>query len=244
MALPTIHGVMRRRILVNYRVDPALMQRLLPAPFQPKLLGGAALAGICLIRLEELRPKPLPAAMGMSSENAAHRVAVQWTTPSGEQREGVYIPRRDSNSIVNYLVGGRLFPGEHHRAQFEIVDKAGAIDLSMHSLDREVSVDVRGTRSVGLPRSSHFASLQEASDFFEKGAVGYSEKAQQGRFDGLCLVTRGWRVEPLAVTHVRSSFFTDPKVFPKGSVEFDCALVMRDIEHEWQRAPELATGRA
>src|SRR5687767_2154390 len=116
MALPTIHGVIRRRILVNFRVDPVVIQRLLPEPFRPKLYGSAALAGICLIRLEQIRPRPFPAAMGLSSENAAHRIAVEWTTPAGEEREGVYIPRRDSDSLVNYLVGGRLFPGEHHRA--------------------------------------------------------------------------------------------------------------------------------
>lgn len=243
MALPTIQGVIRRRILVNYRVDPSLMQSLLPAPFRPKLLGDAALAGICLIRLEQLRPQPLPAALGMTSENAAHRVAVEWTGPHGEPREGVYIPRRDSNSIVNYLVGGRLFPGEHHRAQFSIVDEAGAIELSMHSLDREVAVEVRGKRSASLPPGSRFGSLQEASDFFERGAVGYSERAQPSGLDGVCLVTRAWRLEPLEVERVFSSFFADPKVFPKGSVEFDCALVMRDIEHVWQRVPSLPPGR-
>src|SRR5262245_35657871 len=127
MALPTIHGIIRRRILVNFRVDPAVMQRLLPEPFRPQLLAGAPVGGICLIRLEELRPRPLPALVGLSSENAAHRVAVSWKTPSGEDREGVYIPRRDSNSLVNRLAGGRLFPGEHHRAAFSVVDSYGKI---------------------------------------------------------------------------------------------------------------------
>lgn len=76
MRLPKIHGVIRRRMLVNFRVDPKVMQRFLPNPFRPKLLGDTALAGICLIRLEQIRPRPLPAMMGFSSENAAHRVAV------------------------------------------------------------------------------------------------------------------------------------------------------------------------
>ena len=140
MRLPTIHGIIRRRILVNFRVDPEVMQRLLPEPFRPKLLGETALAGICLIRLEQLRPRPLPAAVGLSSENAAHRVAVEWKTPSGDDRQGVYIPRRDSNSLVNRLAGGRLFPGEHHRAEFSVTDAAGGIELSMKSADNEVAV--------------------------------------------------------------------------------------------------------
>jgi hypothetical protein len=32
---------------------------------------------------------------------------------------------------------------------------------------------------------------------------------------------------------VESSFFEDRSLFPAGSVEFDCALVMRGIDHEW-----------
>jgi hypothetical protein len=239
MRLPRIHGVIRRRILVNFRVDPKVMQQLLPAPFRPKLLGDSALAGICLIRLERLRPRPLPSMMGFSSENAAHRVAVRWTTATGEEQEGVYITRRDSSSLVNYLVGGRLFPGEHHRASFEIRDQPEAIDLSMRSYDGEVAVDLRGVPSNELPRTSKFSSLQEASEFFEKGALGYSETSKRDRLDGLYLVTKSWHVDPLAALHVHSSFFSNPTRFPVGSVEFDCALLMRNIDHEWQSAPDL-----
>ena len=38
---------------------------------------------------------------------------------------------------------------------------------------------------------------------------------------------------------VYSSYFADEKKIPKGSVDFDCALLMRDIEHEWHSAPDL-----
>ena len=64
MKISTLQGIVRRRILVNYRVDPEVIQRQLPPPFRPKLLGDSAIAGICLIRLEQIRPKGLPAALG------------------------------------------------------------------------------------------------------------------------------------------------------------------------------------
>jgi hypothetical protein len=78
-----------------------------------------------------------------------------------------------------------------------------------------------------------FKSLAEASVFFERGSLGYSATSQTGRFDGLELRSLSWRVEPLAVAHVHSSFFSNEAVFPQGSVRFDCALLMRGIEHEW-----------
>ncbi len=68
MQTPALQGIVRRRILVNCRVNPEVIQHHLPPPFHPKLVDGWAMAGICLIRLEQLRPIGLPAAMGTSSE--------------------------------------------------------------------------------------------------------------------------------------------------------------------------------
>lgn len=237
--LPRLVGTIRRRMLVNFRVDAEVMQRQIPAPFQPKLLDGSAVGGICLIRLEQIRPRNIPAFLGLSSENAAHRVAVTWTNQAGEKCEGVYIPRRDSSSIVNRLVGGRLFPGEHQPAEFRVSDDGTAINLAMRSQDGNVAVTVRARASENLPGTSRFASLAEASAFFEGGSLGYSETASGERLDGLALVTDHWWVEPLAVEQVESSYFADTARFPEGSVEFDCALLMRNIEHEWETAPSL-----
>ena len=58
-------------------------------------------------------------------------------------------------------------------------------------------------------------------------------------FDGLELRSFGWKIEPLAVEAVESSFFANEQLFPRGSLEFDCALLMRDIEHEWHARPTL-----
>src|SRR5262245_58699554 len=132
MGLARVRGTIRRRLLINYRVDPAVMRRLLPAPFAPKLHDGRALAGMCLMRLEYIRPPRFPLAVGLSSENAAHRIAVVWKDADGAH-EGVYIPRRDTGSLVNHLAGGRLFPGEHHRATFRVTERDERIAFQMRS---------------------------------------------------------------------------------------------------------------
>jgi hypothetical protein len=102
MQIPVIRGVIDRRILVNFRVDPALLARLLPAPFRPKLVNAAGMAGVYLIRLTDIRPRFVPSFLGISSENAAHRIAVEWNQ-DGNIREGVFIPRRDTSSRLNTL---------------------------------------------------------------------------------------------------------------------------------------------
>jgi hypothetical protein len=109
---------------------------------------------------------------------------------------------------MNHLAGGRLFPGEHHRA-------------------RE------------LPGASRFSSLQEGSAFFEPGSQGYSVTREAGRLDGIELRTHGWSMEALQLEDVYSSYFSDEARFPKGRAVFDCALLMRNLGHEWHGAEDL-----
>jgi hypothetical protein len=228
-----VHGVIRRRLLVNYRVDGDVVQRLLPSPFRPKLHEGHAIAGICLIRLENIRPRGFPRMLGLSSENAAHRIAVLWDDASGSH-EGVYIPRRDTGSLINHVVGGRLFPGEHNRATFRVEETGDRIALRMVSADSRVHVDVRGHVATDVPKTSLFRTTAEASGFFEPGSVGYSATASGRHLDGVVLKTLSWSVAPLAIDYVFSSYFEDRTAFPAGSVTFDCALIMRNVAHEWQ----------
>ncbi len=239
MRVPALQGIIRRRILVNYRVDPDVIDRLLPARFKPKLYEGHAVAGICLIRLEHVRPQSLPAIMGLHSENAAHRVAVTWSDERGEPREGVFIPRRDTNSLLNHWVGGRLFPGEHQRARFTIREAAEETDFRMRSQDGKVAVELLGSKATELPISSIFGSVADASRFFAAGSLGYSPTRNPCRFDGMVLDVAGWQVRPLTVGNLHSSYFADAALFPTGSVEFDHALIMRDLPHRWHSAADL-----
>lgn len=232
MYIPTLEGTIDRRLLVNYRVDPDALQRLLPGPFRPKLVHGMGIAGICLIRLKQIRPRALPAPLGFASENAAHRIAVEWEE-HGEYREGVYIPRRDTSSKFNTLIGGRLFPGVHHHASFQVTEEDEAFSVHVTSDDGEIWVAVEAQIASHLPENSIFASLEEASTFFEHGALGYSVTNTAGKLDSLELRCRNWKVEPLQLTKAQSSFFDDQERFPSGSAELDCALLMRAVRHEW-----------
>jgi hypothetical protein len=243
MQIPFIRGVIDRRILVNYRVDPEVLARILPAPFRPKLVSGTGMAGVCLIRLKHIRPRFLPSFLGLSSENAAHRIAVEWEH-DGEIKEGVFIPRRDTSSRLNTLVGGKLFPGVHHHATFQVREQDGRYRIVLDSDDRRTHVLVEGSVARELPATSVFGSLEEASAFFERGSLGYSVTAKPGEFDGLELRCFHWHVQPLAVERVASSFFEDRALFPVGSVEFDCALLMRGIGHEWHGREALCTSRS
>jgi hypothetical protein len=137
------------------------------------------------------------------------------------------------------LAGGRFFPGIHHTADFEVEESNDDFQLQMRSRDDAVCVELQARRVSQMPATSVFATREEASEFFARGSVGYSATENSNCCEGLELFTSCWEVEPLEVRSLRSSFFEDEKLFPKGSIHFDCALLMRNIEHEWHVLPRM-----
>jgi Uncharacterized conserved protein (COG2071) len=236
MKIPTIHGLIDRRILINFMADPKVVEKILPEPFRPKLYKDKAIVGICLIRLKNIKPKGFPDFLGISSENGAHRIAVEWDE-DGQTKQGVFIPRRNTSLKFNTLVGGRIFPSKHYLAKFNVMesDERYHIDFT-RSDDTIISIDA--TKAVSFDTNSIFETLENASDFFEKGELGYSPN--KTKFDGLKLQAYNWKVSPLDVSNVQSSFFENEKLFPKGSIKFDNALLMTKIEHEWHSVPDKA----
>lgn len=238
MKIPTIRGVIDRRMLVNFTVDLDIAKAILPAPFTPKAVNGKAIVGICLIRLKEVRPKGMPAFTGFGSENGAHRIAVEWME-NGQIKEGVYIPRRDTSSRFNSLVGGRLFPGKHYHAKFDVKEEGDDYHIAFKSTD-DTLISVDASLTDDLNKGSIFKNLTEASDFFKAGSTGYSPNGK--RFDGLLLKPYRWETKPLKISNVVSSYFENEQVFPNGSVQFDNALLMTNIEHEWSSVANIFCG--
>jgi hypothetical protein len=238
--LPDMVGTIERRLLVNYRVDPNVLQRVLPEPFRPQLVAGVGVAGICLIRLANLRPEGVPHSLGLTTENAAHRVAVEWDRAQGVRR-GVYIPRRDTSSRLTALVGGRLFPGEHSKAHFSSCDVGTHHAVEFTSCDGTARVALSVEEVKDLPGGSVFASMNQASAFFENGSLGYSATRHPGLYQGIELCGDDWSMTPMRTEHLESSWFGDDQLFPPGSAELDSTFLMSGISATWKARGELTS---
>ncbi|MEO7319176.1 MAG: DUF2071 domain-containing protein [Chthoniobacteraceae bacterium] len=238
MFLDTIHGIIDRRVLLNYRLDPDTLRHVLPPPFKPKLYNGHGVGGVCMIRFKQLRPRLVPAWLGLGSENAAHRIAVEWEQ-DGESREGVFIPRRDTSSWFNKTLGGRVFPGIFQRSRFEVRETDSSVALRIVRSDGGTEISFEGRITDRFQSGSIFPSLEAAAGFFSLGATGYSATYSSGHYHGMDLHSLNWAVSPLAIDEAQSCFFDDRQRFSSGSAELDCALLMRGIEHEWRSRPDL-----
>jgi hypothetical protein len=228
--LDQMDGTIRHRLLMNYRADPAVVEPLLPAGFRPQLVDGQAVVGVCVLRLADLRPHGVPGSCGLTSDNAAHRVAVEWDGPTGTE-VGVYVLRRDAAQRLPVLLGGRVFPGVHGRAAFTVAERPDGIDVALRTAD---GIDVRASTTVS-PRwtSELFATASEALTFFDRGRCGWSA-GRRDRIDALEMQGCCALAVPVDVDG-GSSYWEDTDRFPAGAVVRDASLLMRDLPVSWTR---------
>lgn len=244
--LTKLEGVIARRVLLNYWLDAEVARRQVPEPFEIVTRNGFAVAGICLIRLENLRPQGLPAAMGIASENMAHRIAIRYRD-GGETKEGVYIWRRDTDSLVAARLGGLLFPGVQRDAEFRIAENDDSLQMNVLSTDGGADVSFAAGYGADWKWTLLFPRFADVSQFFERGDCGFSCALRSEAVEGLRVEALRWEMSPVQVHNLRSSFFDDEERFPHGSVGFDCGVIMRGIPSRWhtlRSVPELADATA
>lgn len=231
MKLPALCGHLERRILLNYRVDPKVLAPLLPVGLRPFTWRGEGVAGICLLRLSQVRPEGLPAWMGLSSESAAHRIAVAWEE-EGHTRTGVYVLRRDTSAWLPHLLGSRVFPGRFERSHLQVETSPEGWSLQLEGKDLRVALRVR--KASERRGTSLFRDLDEASAFFQSGALGWSQG--DPHLEGMMIALEGWNLRPLDIEYATSSYFEDRARFPEGSLHLDSAYCMEHLPLRWVNA--------
>lgn len=235
-AFSVVASTIERRLLVNYRLDPGLARHLVPPGLRPAIVGDSAIGGFCLIRLSEMRPYGLPRLSGVRSENAAHRIAVEWDE-NGRTRRGMYIPERHSGSWLPRLAGGRVFPGVHQAAHFAVAERPDRIGVVATAPHLEIRADV----TPDAPWSSSiFRTVTEASDFFAAASVGWSPR-RHGGWDAVEMRTNAWAVRSTEAREISSTLLEQ---FPAGSCVFDHALLMSDIPVTWHALRRELTARS
>ena len=226
-----------RHLLVNYRVDPALIEPHLPAPLRPQLIDGWAVTGFCLIALAQGRTET-GGVIGVRTENAAHRIAVEWRDREG-RHAGVYNARRDSDSVLHALTGGRVFPGVHHRAHFHVAEADGIMKVGFEAIDGTATASATVATDRPFRPSTLFPSLEDASWFFAQGAADYSVTRDPLRLDGVSTTTDEWALEPAELLDAHSTVIDSSGIFPTGAAHLDSAFLMRDMLVQWRARPSM-----
>lgn len=236
LPLGTARSIIRRRLLVNYAADPQAIAAILPKELEPDVLNDKAMAGMCLLSMTNMRVAGAPRQLGTKAENIAHRFAVRWNDDSGEH-VGVYISRRDTNSRIVHLLGGRIFPGPHQLAEISTAESPERLSISVRSHDG-MSVDVSARPVDQFVSTTLFEGFAAASDYFEAGSVGFSPSRTGNKLEGVRLDAAEWHMQPVAIDAAHSTLLEE--LLPRDSFELDSGLLMTDLPAIWRTAPACA----
>lgn len=222
-----IRGAIARRLLVNATVDAELVRPLLPEGVAPAAVGGdgRALVGVCLLRVHDLRPVGMPAALGRSFEGLAHRVAVR----RADGTAGVHIVRRETPDRLARAVGGRVFPGTHHPIDLH----PGASDLRVEATGHDAPrllVDAVDEAPAAGGRRSVLGDDAAASAFFAGADRATSPSRHPGRHEELRMRAAPFVVRSVTVREIvldRLAWALGD--LPTGALSFDSAFLVRDV---------------
>ncbi|HMK11746.1 MAG TPA: hypothetical protein VK461_09205 [Acidimicrobiales bacterium] len=226
---PVLQATLERRLLVTYRLDPDAVADLVPGPFWLHMVGGFAVGSITLDHVTALRPRGLPAATGFTSQNAAHRIAVEWEQ-QGRRAAGTFVLARHTSARRIAAAGDRIFPGQRERADFAVDDRGPNLSVAFRSRDGVVAVDADvAVDDVGA--SELFSRPDEAWRLSIRGAMTASLRRRGGVLDWIDEHARGGRVRAASIERVTSS------LFPAAVGAPDSAIVARDVTIEWRAVP-------
>ena len=240
MQLPVIRGVIDRRILVNYRVDPGVLAALLPAPFRPKLVAASGMVGR-LPDPPEARcgPRFLPPLAGdLLRERRPPRRRRMGR--GGRRREGVFVPRRDTDSRLNRLGGRAALPRRPLTTPaFTVRGDGRPLPRRPPQRRRRTSLSVVGGVNAAVAGGVGLRLARGGLRLLRGGLAGVLRDAPARPARGAGAAAPRWRVEPLAGRAGGVQLLRGPVALPAGVGRVRLALLMRGIDHEWHVRGEL-----
>lgn len=228
----SIHGRIKYRFLINYRISPALLSQFDLGPLKFDFHRGEAFLSVCVLRLQ-LRPGFSPLAFPWSTE-ILYRLAVK---KPDEERAFLSLLSLNSNRVIAAL-GSRFAP---FRFRHEPMDLQEDGQLVQSGISRGASsfVEIRsrghhlqGSLAAlpGAPAGSMFDSPGEAQRFFLELEGGVSRRGldlYEQRID-----RSGWGAEFCECQFESALIDSWTR---RGDLEYDSSLVMSELEQTWHR---------
>ncbi len=234
-------GVLENTVLLNFRTDAEVLRRLLPSPFEPRLVDGYGLVGILLFTMKDLSCEK---TMGFSppSDHVLYRIAVSWKK-GGRTFHGMYLLRHEVNTRLPVRQRRRgLFPVAGIPVRWHKVSDSGSIEWTLKN-KTNTKLHVKAKISSSFSGGSVFRSLEEASDFFAAERAAIAPRFQKSIFSNTHFLPLTWPVKALFVQKLTTDVDQVENLFPKGQIFFDSGLIWSKIPCKWQEGHEIISAR-
>ncbi len=235
-------GILEDTILLNFRTDVEVVKRLLPSPFEPRLVDGFGLVGILLFKMRDLECERNIGLPTFSSEHVLYRIAVTWQQ-GGRRYHGMYILRHEVNTRLPIRQTRRgLFPLAAIPVTWRRMPWSGSFEWTLKNRNR-LRLEIGARLSRKFPVESVFESLEAASDFFARERAAVAPRYQKTVFANTHFLPLNWSLKPLHIHQLKTDFSQLENLFPKGSIFFDSGLIWLQMPCRWQEGPEILASR-
>lgn len=223
-------GVVRRRFLISYPVQPSLLAQFVPPGGELSLYNGMAWVSACFVDLADMRPSFVPRGLGSQFLYLIHRTRARLPYPDGELRESVLVLEPNMNKPLLARLG-RASTGVNFRVRdFAFEETVGGWTLRMsdgNTVLFEAGI-ARTSICDRLPEQSKFEDVKAADDFLLGVAYGGEWNHDSGRLRLLAETHEPWKTYVGACETKRYAFL---EALDAAQPQADHVITMTDIPH-------------
>ena len=238
-------GRLSECFLLTYAVDADRAAPLLPKGLRLVTRRSSAFLNVVVCRIDRMRPRFVPHALGVTYWQIAYRLQVRATLARGGWLDGLYFLRSDVDLRLFGALGNWLTDFRFHRACVQFLEDGGAWELRVeHSRDGlgGARLRLRAKESDELAPESPFTSWQERELALKYTPLGLSV-SNSGRSVRLAEVIRdeaAWKEVPVEVIAAEWAF---PRSLGLGDLCLERATQVAPIDYRWSlgRTEDLAS---
>lgn len=226
----TMLGTLSRCWLFTYQTPAQSVVPLLPPELEPVQRRNYAFWNVVVCQVQNMHPKILRGAAGITYWHIAYRLYVRFKARSGETIEGLYFMRSDCDNRLLTVFGNLFTDFKFNLASVRVQQdsKSTQIDVAAPGGDAHVKLS---NSPPTLPEYSAFTSLAEAEQFLKYKPNGISiSTSGQASVVHIVRDEKAWRSKLVVLQEARWAFFDDKNVKPEI-----CYEVGR-INYQWNRA--------
>ena len=227
-----LRGMVTRRFLVSYPVDPVLLSDRLPPGAELSLHDGCAWVSACFVNLKNMRPSVFPRSMGIELNYLIHRTRARLPFPDGKKREAVLVLEPNLDRLTLGWIGARLTGVGFNYRDIRLIEQEKSWNLVMKD-NEEVVYDAVIPKSSIYPdpsASAHFPSIRSADDFLLGVSYGGQWHAKSNRLRLLAETHDPWNTL-MGECKTNNNRFLESLGAETHQLEADHVISMTNVPH-------------
>lgn len=238
----TMTGRLADCALMSFGTPADSVRHLVPDGLELMTRGDRAFWNVVTCRVDRMRPKGLPSAVGVTYHHVAYRLLVQAMTARADVVQGLYFVRSDADAPVLGAVGNRATDFKFHAANVTLDATPDRYRAAVTTDDGagNATFELGTATPAAGPRhpASAFATHVDADEWLTYRPLGLSVGARPhaGRLR-LAEVHRdasAWRETAVQLNRFRSAVFDALGQTAANGLLPERATRVADMDYEWR----------